>query len=151
MRVESRTLRAAGIVLLVGCLAGLVQAQDQNFDNVQIQTVPVSGSVYMLVGSGGNIGVSAGDDGVFLVDDQYAPLHPKIIAAVKGISSRPIEFLLNTHWHWDHTGGNELIGRAWPISAVPISTAWSISEQPSSTAWPISAVPSSMTEPNSAE
>jgi glyoxylase-like metal-dependent hydrolase (beta-lactamase superfamily II) len=104
--------RAGRALFLAAVFASLAQAQDPDFTNVQIQTVPVAGSVSMLVGAGGNIGVSAGPDGVFLVDDQYAPLHPKIIAAVKAISTRPIQFLLNTHWHWDHTGGNELIGKA---------------------------------------
>ncbi len=74
---------------------------------VQIETVEVAAGVYMLVGQGGNIGVSAGEDGVFLIDDQFAPLTAKIKAAVTEISQEPVRFLLNTHWHYDHTGGNE--------------------------------------------
>ncbi len=66
----------------------------------------------MLEGEGGNIGVSAGEDGAFLIDDQFAPLTPKIIAAVKTISDKPIRFLMNTHWHGDHVGGNENLGNA---------------------------------------
>ncbi|NEP13857.1 MAG: MBL fold metallo-hydrolase [Symploca sp. SIO2C1] len=66
----------------------------------------------MLTGEGGNIGVSAGEDGVFLIDDQFAPLTEKIRTAVSAISNQPIRFLLNTHWHPDHTGGNENLGRA---------------------------------------
>jgi glyoxylase-like metal-dependent hydrolase (beta-lactamase superfamily II) len=81
-------------------------------DTTRIQTVPVAPGVYMLVGNGGNIGVSTGDDVVFLVDDQFAPLTRKIIDAVKGVSDKPIKFLLNTHWHGDHTGGNENFGAA---------------------------------------
>ena len=65
----------------------------------------------MLMGSGGNIGASMGPDGVFLVDDQFAPLHKKIVDAVKKESSQPIKFVINTHWHFDHTGGNELMGK----------------------------------------
>ncbi|MBT4940638.1 MAG: MBL fold metallo-hydrolase, partial [Rhodospirillaceae bacterium] len=60
---------------------------------------------------GGNIGVVAGEDGIFMIDDQFAPLTPKILAAVKKISTKPIHFLLNTHWHFDHTGGNTNIGK----------------------------------------
>ena len=66
----------------------------------------------MLLGQDGNIGVSAGPDGVFMVDDQFAPLTPKILAAIKTISDRPIRFVLNTHWHFDHTGGTENLGKA---------------------------------------
>lgn len=66
----------------------------------------------MLTGAGGNIGVSVGPDAVFLVDDQFAPLTPKIVAAVAAISNKPVRFVLNTHWHLDHTGGNENMGRA---------------------------------------
>lgn len=67
----------------------------------------VAGHVHLIYGRGGNIGVSAGADGVFLIDDQYAPLAPAILEAVRGISDAPLRFVLNTHWHGDHTGGNE--------------------------------------------
>ena len=80
--------------------------------DVRITTTPVSASVYMLQGQGGNIGVSAGEDGVFMIDDQFAPLSEKISAAVAEISDKPIRFILNTHWHFDHTGGNENFGKA---------------------------------------
>jgi len=66
----------------------------------------------MLMGEGGNIGVSAGADGVYLIDDQYAPLSEKIMAAVKAISDKPVKYVINTHWHGDHTGGNENFGKA---------------------------------------
>ena len=66
----------------------------------------------MLEGCGGNIGVSAGEDGVFLIDDQYAPLTEEILAAVAEISDQPVRFVLSTHWHGDHTGGNENLGKA---------------------------------------
>jgi glyoxylase-like metal-dependent hydrolase (beta-lactamase superfamily II) len=74
---------------------------------VTIKTTKLSENVYMLVGSGGNIGVSAGEDGVFIIDDQFAQLTPKIIEAIKAISDKPLQFLVNTHYHGDHTGGNE--------------------------------------------
>lgn len=84
----------------------------QNLDTVQVRTVLVARGVHMLVAAGGNIGVSAGENGVFLVDDQFAPLTEKLRTAVFGISSAPIRFVLNTHWHDDHTGGNENLGKA---------------------------------------
>ncbi|RLD30308.1 MAG: MBL fold metallo-hydrolase [Bacteroidetes bacterium] len=79
----------------------------QNFDDVTIETIKLSDKVYMLTGYGGNIGVSVGDDGVFVIDDQFATLTPKIVAAIKTLSDKPIQFLVNTHWHGDHSGGNE--------------------------------------------
>lgn len=100
------------------CLfASLVLAQENNFDKVQIKVIPVAGSVYMLQGSGGNIGVSVGEDGIVIVDDEFAPLAPKIKAALKGISDKPVRFVLNTHWHGDHVGGNAQFGADAPIIA----------------------------------
>ncbi len=84
-------------------------------EEIKIETVEVADGVYMLVGQGGNIGVSAGEDGVFLIDDQFAPLTAKIQAAVAEVSDQPIRFLLNTHWHYDHTGGNENLGEAGAV------------------------------------
>lgn len=86
-------------------------ARQDNAD-VQIETVPVADNVYMLIGRGGNIGVSVGDDGVILIDDQFAPLSEKIQEAVAALSDGPIRFVVNTHWHGDHTGGNENMGKA---------------------------------------
>ena len=106
-----RGLRRGVLALLAGVLAAVGPAHAQDFDRVDIQTVPVADGLYMLIGQGGNLGVSAGEDGVFLIDDQYAPLHAKIVAAVSKISTQPIRFVLNTHWHGDHTGGNELLGQ----------------------------------------
>ncbi len=78
----------------------------QNRKEVIIKTEKLSDHVYMLTGRGGNIGVSIGDDGVFMIDDQFAPLSAKILTAVRKLSNKPIKFLVNTHWHGDHTGGN---------------------------------------------
>jgi len=85
-------------------------AQDAEAE-VQIEVVPVSGHVSMLVGQGGNIGLSVGEDGAFLIDDQFAPLTPRILAAVAGLTDQPVRWPVNTHWHGDHTGGNENIGQ----------------------------------------
>jgi len=78
----------------------------QNKKEVTIKVNKLSDNVFMLVGQGGNIGVSVGEDGVFMIDDQFARLSPKILAAIKTLSDKPINFLVNTHWHGDHTGGN---------------------------------------------
>ena len=92
-------------------------AQDRDFSKVEIKVQKVAGTVYMLTGAGGNIGVSAGDDGIVVIDDQFAPLAPKIIQALNGITSKPIKFIINTHYHGDHTGGNEVFGREGTIIA----------------------------------
>lgn len=90
----------------------LMPLQERDFSKVEVKAEKAGEGVHMLTGAGGNIGVSSGADGVFLVDDQYAPLTEKVRAAVAAISDRPIRFLVNTHWHRDHTGGNENMGKA---------------------------------------
>lgn len=89
----------------------------QDFSKTEIKVQKVAGTVYMLTGSGGNIGISAGEDGIVIIDDEFAPLAPKIKEALKGISDKPIRFILNTHYHGDHTGGNEVFGKDAPIIA----------------------------------
>jgi cyclase len=99
----------AGMLLLV---APMAQAQaQQDFSQVQIKTTKLGSNFYTLDGQGGTIGVLSGPDGVFMVDAQFAPLSEKIAAAIKQISDRPIRFLVNTHVHGDHTGGNENFGK----------------------------------------
>jgi glyoxylase-like metal-dependent hydrolase (beta-lactamase superfamily II) len=87
-----------------------VCAQQRDFSQVQMKSTKVAGNVYMLEGAGGNIGVSVGTDGILIVDDQFAPLADKIRAALKGLGDRKLRFILNTHWHNDHTGGNASFG-----------------------------------------
>jgi cyclase len=101
----------AVVVAALFTLSGTIQAQ-QNFDTVQVRSQQVAEGVYMLQGAGGNIGLSIGDDAVFVVDDQFAPLTPKILAAIAQLTTKPVRFVVNTHWHWDHTGGNEAMGKA---------------------------------------
>jgi glyoxylase-like metal-dependent hydrolase (beta-lactamase superfamily II) len=96
-------------------LAAPVLAQD--FSKVEIKVTKVAGTVYMLQGAGGNIGASVGEDGIVIVDDQYAPLADKIQAALKGITDKPVRFVINTHWHGDHTGGNAYFQRQGTILA----------------------------------
>ena len=88
-----------------------------DFSKVEVKATKVAGNVYMLQGAGGNIGVSVGDDGILIVDDQFAPLADKIRAALKGIADKKLRFILNTHWHFDHTGGNAVFGPEAPIIA----------------------------------
>lgn len=102
---------ALAFAFAVLAVPALVAAQ-QDFSSVEIGTTEVAPGIYMLTGSGGNIGVSVGADGVIVIDDQYAPLTDKILAAIRAISAEPLRFVLNTHWHGDHTGGNENMGRA---------------------------------------
>ena len=92
-------------------LAASLEAQ-VNYDTVQIRATELAKGVHVLFGSGGNIGVSVGDDAVFIIDDQFAPLTPKILAAIRALTDKPVSFVLNTHWHFDHTGGNENFGKA---------------------------------------
>jgi glyoxylase-like metal-dependent hydrolase (beta-lactamase superfamily II) len=93
-------------------LAALPAAAQRDFSAVEIESEEIRGGIYMLTGAGGNMGLSVGEDGAYLVDDQYAPLSDKILAAVKKITAEPLEFVVNTHYHGDHTGGNENLGRA---------------------------------------
>lgn len=103
------------VALLFACI--FAAAQDQDFSKVQMKVTKVAGNVYMLVGAGGNIGASVGDDGIVIVDDQYAPLAEKIQAALKGITDKPVRFIINTHYHEDHTGGNAYFQKQAPIIA----------------------------------
>lgn len=100
---------AAAVALAAMASLGTVQARD--FSKVEIKTVKLTETLYALFGAGGNIGVSAGPDGVYLIDDQFAPLSEKLLAAVRKLSDKPIRFVVNTHWHHDHTGGNENMGK----------------------------------------
>jgi cyclase len=104
-------------LFLALALAFAAHAQQQDFSKVEVKAQKVAGTVYMLTGAGGNIGVSVGDDGIVIVDDQFAPLAPKIREALRGITAKPIKFILNTHYHGDHTGGNEEFGHDAPIIA----------------------------------
>ncbi len=100
------------ILFLVG-----ITVHGQDFSKVEIKTIPVAGNIYMLQGAGGNIGVSVGPDGLLIVDDQYAPLAEKIKAALKKLGDGKLKFILNTHYHGDHTGSNPAFGPDAPIIA----------------------------------
>lgn len=96
-------------VIFTGTL--LADNHNSPFEKVQIKTTKINNGIYMLEGKGGNIGLSVGEDGIFMIDDQFAPLTKKIKKAISEISDKKIRFVLNTHWHFDHTGGNENLGR----------------------------------------
>lgn len=97
-------------LLIIGLLAGTASLA-QDWDGVEIKVHPVAGQVYYIEGRGGNMGLFIGDDGVFLIDDQFAPLTDRIVDAIRTLSDEPIRFLVNTHMHPDHTGGNENFGK----------------------------------------
>jgi len=100
--------QSVAVAVIFSLLAGNTLAQD--FDSVEMTVHPVAGNVSYIEGMGGNIGLFTGDDGVFLIDDQYAPLTGKIVAAIRTVSDGELRFLVNTHMHPDHTGGNENFG-----------------------------------------
>jgi glyoxylase-like metal-dependent hydrolase (beta-lactamase superfamily II) len=102
--------KTQSLVILAAAFVAAAPAQNrgqQNFDNVEIHTLPVRDNIYMLVGAGGNITVQVGKDGVLLVDTEYAQLSDKILAAIRKLSSEPLRYIINTHYHADHTSGNE--------------------------------------------
>jgi cyclase len=112
--------RPISLSLIVAAAFWLIAADDakditetlgMDFSTTKIEIVPARGPVSMLVGQGGNIGVSVGGDGAFMVDDQFAPLTERIITAVRTLSDKPIQYVINTHWHYDHTGGNRKLGK----------------------------------------
>lgn len=111
------TMRLAmifAVAMLATVMSQTVSAQQQDFSKVEIKVSKVSGNIYMLEGAGGNIAASVGEDGIVIVDDQFAPLADKIQAALKniGVTDRPVRFVINTHYHGDHTGGNEPFNNA---------------------------------------
>jgi len=104
------------VVAFLGLLIASGYSQ-RDFSDVEMKSTHVAGNVYMLEGAGGNIGVSVGEDGILIVDDQFAPLADKIRAALKELGDGKLKFILNTHWHGDHTGGNPEFGPEAPIIA----------------------------------
>ena len=109
-----RPLAAALAVTALSGFATSLSAQ-VNYDTVQVRAVQLTPNLHVLFGAGGNIGLSTGPDGTFIIDDQFAPLTQKIVAAIKLITDKPVKFVVNTHWHGDHTGGNENFGNSGAV------------------------------------
>lgn len=107
-------MRVARLLALSLTLAA-VPALAQDFSKVQIKATELRGGTHLLTGAGGNIVASVGEDGTWIIDDQYAPLSEKIQAALKTLGDKPLRFVINTHWHGDHTGGNEAMGKAGAV------------------------------------
>src|SRR5438445_11116852 len=111
-----RRMLWGGAILFAGLLCGRAAGaqQEPDWSKVQIKATKVSGNIYMLEGQGGNIAASVGEDGIGIVDDQFAPLEEKIQATLKElkITDKPVRFVINTHYHGDHTGGNEPFSNA---------------------------------------
>ena len=109
LKTATRFVALASLIP-AGAASGTRVIAAQDFDQVEITTVPVTDSIFMLQGQGGNIAVSTGADGTFIVDDQFAPLTEKIKAAIAELTDQPVRFVINTHFHYDHTDGNENFG-----------------------------------------
>src|SRR2546430_13346812 len=107
MKTKSRSVLLAVAVFAFALFAF---AQQRDWSKVEIKVIHVAKNIYMLQGEGGNIGVSVGSDGILIVDDQFAPLAPKIETALKDLNPGKLKFVLNTHYHGDHTGGNAHFG-----------------------------------------
>jgi cyclase len=100
------------LIAAAASLAVTAAFAQQDYSKVEIKSTQLGPNTWMLVGAGGNMGLSVGDDATFLIDDQFAPLSDKITAAIKAISPKPVKFIVNTHWHFDHTGGNQNFANA---------------------------------------
>jgi cyclase len=106
-------MKSATFLLLLICAMSVAQPQ-QNFDNVQIHVLPVQGNVYMLAGAGGNITLQVGKEGVLMIDTEFAPLASKIMTEIRKLSAGPIRYIINTHVHPDHVGGNDAFAKLIP-------------------------------------
>ena len=110
MRPRSNLLATLALASAFAVILAAPAAAQRSMDDVVIESIELTPSIHVLTGAGGNMAVCVGDDGVFLVDDQYAPLTEKIRAKIAEIHDGPVRFVINTHWHGDHTGGNENFG-----------------------------------------
>ncbi len=112
--MQHRFFASTGLAI-AALIAAPATAQGQDFSTVEVTVERLAPGVAVLFGAGGNIGLSHGEDGIVLIDDQYAPLTDKILAAVNSVNAGPVKFVVNTHWHGDHSGGNENLGKAGAV------------------------------------
>jgi cyclase len=123
MRTSALSLAALALLIIIASAASVASADDkQDFSKVQIKATKVAGQVYVIEDataefSGGNVGVSVGPDGIVLIDDKFAPLAPKLEAALRTVSDKPVRFVINTHYHGDHTDGNAVFGQKSTVIA----------------------------------
>lgn len=110
--MKSSLFKLSSAVLSIAALVAMLAYAQRNAENAELHLLPVQGNIYMLVGAGGNITLSIGKDGILLVDTGLAPLSDKVLAAIRTLSDKPIRYIINTHVHADHTGGNEKIAKA---------------------------------------
>ena len=108
-------MQKSAIILFLSLSGAVSTAHAQNLDEVEIRVESISDSIFVLFGVGGNIGVLIGEDGTLIVDDQLAPLTDKLVTAIADKTDQPVRFVINTHWHYDHTDGNENFGGAGAI------------------------------------
>jgi cyclase len=140
----SRKLVAASTVAAVSAVIGVFTvavAQQRDFSKVEIKSEKLADNLYRLEGAGGNIGLLIGPDGAVIVDDQFAPLSDKIKAAIAKITDKPVKFVLNTHFHFDHTGGNEAFGRSGSIIIAHDNTRKRLSQETVITAFNVKTPP----------
>ena len=138
MNIRGRLLSPAALLLASGLLVcARVSAQERDFSDVVIRTHHVAGNVYYLEGAGGNIGLSIGEDGVVMIDDQFAPLTDRIVAAIRELTSADIRFVINTHVHGDHTGGNENLGKMGVLILARDEVRVRLADQVSDEALPV--------------
>jgi glyoxylase-like metal-dependent hydrolase (beta-lactamase superfamily II) len=108
-------MRRSILLVTAAMFAAAPALAQRDVSKIEIKVEPLAPGVAVLFGAGGNIGLSYGEDGNVLIDDQFAPLTPKILAAVNGVDPDPVKFVVNTHWHGDHSGGNENLGKAGAV------------------------------------
>ncbi len=127
MTIASKILKYSFLAIISVTISAISIAQD--YEKVRIETIKVTDGVYMLLGEGGNIGVSAGEDGILLIDTQFAELMDKIKSALSEINPGPVRIVLNTNWHYDHASGNEPLGKSGSLIIAHVNSRMRMSSE----------------------